>query len=343
MKLSSVRALKEEFFTSPGRVFDELPLARAAAFRARTRPAKRQLGASAMHGIALGAVRAKKDYKLAVRQQESSPLVHFVTEEIVERAKGEVDVAFIGKLVPFAAQVKPAFYRTKRRPLRIGASISDVQLGFVSAGTLGCFVSGRRSPHYLAMLTNNHVIADENANANGDPVVQQGTLDGGSRSANLVGELWKFIRLRKVGNNIVDAAIGAIYDDIDYDESTIGTLGKLAGIGDVRTLPRRATVYKVGRTTGQTKGRITAFDVDNVLVDYGIGQLSFDGQMEIEGTENTRFSDSGDSGSIIVDSKRRAIGLLFAGGDVGGSNGKGLTYANPVAAVLDALDVDLLY
>ena len=102
-----------------------------------------------------------------------------------------------------------------------------------------------------------------------------------------------------------------------------------------------ATVPKVGRTTGQTKGRITAFDIDNVSLQYDMGILRFDNQFEIEGTGNEAFSDSGDSGSLIVDEQLRAIGLLFAGGDVGGSNGKGLTYANPIETVLDALKMDL--
>ena len=69
--------------------------------------------------------------------------------------------------------------------------------------------------------------------------------------------------------------------------------------------------------------------------------LRFDNQIEIEGAGNKAFSDSGDSGSLIVDAQQRAVGLLFAGGDVGGSNGKGLTYANPIGAVLDKLKVDL--
>ena len=50
----------------------------------------------------------------------------------------------------------------------------------------------------------------------------------------------------------------------------------------------------------------------------------------------------GDSGSVIVEeSTRLAVALLFAGGDVGGTNGKGLTFANPIHAVLDALKIDL--
>ena len=38
---------------------------------------------------------------------------------------------------------------------------------------------------------------------------------------------------------------------------------------------------------------------------------------------------------------REAVALLFAGGDVGGSNGKGLTYANPLHTALDKLKIVL--
>ncbi len=48
------------------------------------------------------------------------------------------------------------------------------------------------------------------------------------------------------------------------------------------------------------------------------------------------FSDSGDSGSLIVDRKsRRATGLLFAGSATH-------TIANPIDEVLTALGVSLL-
>jgi hypothetical protein len=191
------------------------------------------------------------------------------------------------------------------------------------------------------MLTNNHVIANENGNSAGDPIVQPGTLDGGAHPADQVGELGRFIRLRPTATNAVDAAVADLLEGIDYDARQIGTLGSLSGLGNVRALPPRATVYKVGRTTGQTQGRITAFDIDNVRVEYDLGVLRFDNQIEIEGAGNRAFSDSGDSGSLIVDEQRRAIALLFAGGDEGGSNGQGLTYANPIQTVLGALQVDL--
>jgi hypothetical protein len=223
----------------------------------------------------------------------------------------------------------------------LSKAISDLQTGFLSAGTLGCFVVRRSSPYYLGMLTNNHVIANENGNSAGDPVVQQGTLDGGEYPANQVGELGRFVRLQRNAINFIDAAVGDLHEGIPYDPRPIGNRGDLIGLGDVMDLPERATVFKVGRTTGQTAGRVTAFDVDNVTVEYDLGVLRFDNQIEIEGAGSRAFSDSGDSGSLIIDEQLRAIGLLFAGGDEGGSNGQGLTFANPIGTVLDTLRVDL--
>ena len=86
---------------------------------------------------------------------------------------------------------------------------------------------------------------------------------------------------------------------------------------------------------------MTAFELDNVVVGFDIGNLRFDDQIEIEGTGDGPFSDGGDSGSLIVGRDKRGVALLFAGGDQGGANGQGLTYANPLRTVLDALKVDL--
>ena len=89
-------------------------------------------------------------------------------------------------------------------------------------------------------------------------------------------------------------------------------------------------------------GRITAFELDNVVVSYDLGNLRFDNQIEIEGTGTASFSDGGDSGSLIITDDLEAIVLLFAGGDQGGSNGLGLTYANPLDTVLKKLRVSLV-
>jgi hypothetical protein len=117
----------------------------------------------------------------------------------------------------------------------------------------------------------------------------------------------------------------------------------LSGLGS-EFLDTGTAVAKLGRTTGLTRGQVTAFELDNVVVGYDLGNLRFDNQVEIEGAaRDAPFSRGGDSGSLIVDADRRAVALLFAGSDVGGSNGQGLTFANPVRAVLDALEVNLLF
>jgi hypothetical protein len=83
--------------------------------------------------------------------------------------------------------------------------------------------------------------------------------------------------------------------------------------------------------------------MDNVLIEYDLGTLRFDQQIEIEGADDVAFSAGGDSGSVVVDDTGRAVALLFAGGDQGGENGKGLTYANPLRPVLEAMKADLMF
>jgi len=44
------------------------------------------------------------------------------------------------------------------------------------------------------------------------------------------------------------------------------------------------------------------------------------------------LSKGGDSGSLVVDDRRRAVGLLFAGGPT-------TTLINPIGAVMQALEI----
>src|SRR2546430_2577912 len=88
-----------------------------------------------------------------------------------------------------------------------------------------------------------------------------------------------------------------------------------------------AVVRKSGRTTGLTEGHVTAIDAV-VEVDYGGGKTAmFRGQIVSD-----LLSKGGDSGSLIVDDRRRAVGLLFAGGPT-------TTLINPIGAVMQALEI----
>ena len=80
-------------------------------------------------------------------------------------------------------------------------------------------------------------------------------------------------------------------------------------------------------------------ELDDVAVDYaGVGVVVFDDQIEIKGFPGIPFSREGDSGSLVVNTNNRAIGLLFAGNpDL--NDGMGLSFANPLGKVMTALDL----
>jgi hypothetical protein len=286
--------------------------------------------------FALGVAPKKngKDFQLAVRVQhralEGSPEI----ETIQRQARGEVDVRYIGAV---GKRVVP-WHQQRSRPLRIGGSIGHIN---VTAGTLGAFVRGR-DDGTIFILSNNHVLANESRGKAGDAIVQPGRIDGGQEPDDVVGQLVKFVRLKKRGINPHDCALATINDGIETQMNELQGIGNLAGLGDA-FLDEGTRVAKVGRTTGVTQGRVTAFELDNLVVGFDIGNLRFDNQVEIEDAETGPFSQGGDSGSLVVGEDRRAVALLFAGGDQGGANGQGLTYANPLRDVLEALQVDLVF
>jgi hypothetical protein len=328
MNIESARSLKESLMTQvvPSLV-EMLPRVRAYGLPAAPLAAVEENP----RAIALGLIRQKKDYKLAVRVQHRALLDSPKVEQIKKRAKGEVDIKYIGRV-----HVRSNGLRNRHRPLVIGCSVGHYK---ITAGTIGAFVSpkGGDAP---AILSNNHVLANENRARKGDAILQPGDYDGGKNPADEVAGLTKFIRLRRSGANHADAAYASLNDAIKFDPVTIAGTGKLKGVSS-SPVADDLEVRKSGRTTGATRGRVTAFELDGVVVDYDIGTIRFDNQIEIE-ADDKPFSLGGDSGSLIVDANGEAVALLFAGSDSGGAHGHGTTYANPIQAVLDGLGVTLL-
>ena len=124
-----------------------------------------------------------RDYRLAVRiqrqslQRETDAELH---EKLHKISEGEVDIRYIGRLfkqeAPGAA-VKP-WQQTRQRPLRIGVSVGHFT---ITAGTLGSFAVYRKTGE-VVILSNNHVLANENRARAGDAVLQPGKYDGGRRT-----------------------------------------------------------------------------------------------------------------------------------------------------------------
>jgi hypothetical protein len=209
------------------------------------------------------------------------------------------------------------------RPVPIGVSTGNNSE--CASGTIGCrvIVNGN---YY--MLTNNHVAARENAASPGESMVQPGRYDVScaNNAADIMATLTTFkpMVFSTSASNTIDAAIC---------ETSAAELGKSTPSNGYGT-PSSTTVtpalnmkvLKYGRTTGQTKGTITAINA-TVNIGYSSGTARFVGQFVVQARKT--FSRGGDSGSLIVtdDSNLNPCGLLFAGSST-------TTICNPISLVL---------
>lgn len=289
--------------------------------------------------VALGAAPRERGYALAVRYRYEGPVVARLVERLREEVgEGEVDVRRIGPVRALQGTgTAPTLeaLRGRLRPLVPGCSICHEA---DTAGTLGAVVQ-RGDERFV--LSNSHVLARAGLGAPGDVVLQPGPADGGA-ARDRVGVLEAAVPLAATGANRVDAALARLDEGVDVD---------LAG-APTRTaaLDGDELVEKLGRTTGLTLGRVTAIEVDDVVVDFGeqVGLLRFDGQVEVSaagrGTAAPAgpFSQGGDSGSLVrLADGGAGVGLLFAGSQAGGDDGLGLTFCNVLDDVLSALGATL--
>jgi hypothetical protein len=265
----------------------------------------------------------------------------------------ETDVEEVGLIVPQAKKKKAAKKapgqqatmpnpRTRHRPAQPGCSIGfrEPNDDFIMAGTFGLLVKDAAGTY---ILSNNHVIAFENgveadgtkrtALKKGAPIFQPGLLDGGSIATDQIAALTRWIDLRANSqSNLVDGAIAELLKktlairDVLFIGAPTGTA----------SAAKDMVVHKFGRTTSYTAGRVSSVFFD-VTVPYEVGDVTFQDQIAIRGLDGTRFSDSGDSGSSILErSTNKVVGLLFAGA----TNGS-LTFANHISDVLSKLKVKL--
>ncbi|HEX9459578.1 MAG TPA: hypothetical protein VGA84_10565 [Thermoanaerobaculia bacterium] len=238
------------------------------------------------------------------------------------------DVEQVGTFRRFATSRMPN-PRGRFRPARPGSSIGfqDPQNRFTMAGTFGAVA---RKGSKLFVLSNNHVLADENQLPIGSPIFQPGLLDGGNPSSDRIASLSKFVPLTTPAPNTVDCAIAeaASASIVSKNILFIGPPnGTAAAAIDMQ-------VHKFGRTTGYRVGRVTSIETD-VTVGYEMGNLQFTNQILIVGRNSQAFSAAGDSGSLILErGTNHAVALLFAGST-------SHTIANHIEDVLQALGVTL--
>ena len=243
--------------------------------------------------------------------------------------------------------------RRYERPVPIGVSVGNA--GECTAGSIGARVTDGQQVY---LLSNNHVLAQENAAPLGSDVVQPGPADTSCETdpGDVLGDLSRIEHVA-VGpdpldpmtvpplfppipgelapapaENLIDAALAL---------TTPAELGNATpadgyGLPISETITAEAAlgqeVQKYGRTTGLTKGKVVG--INGVLeVSYGGGLARFVDQLIV--LSPVPFLASGDSGALLVtDPGRRPAGLLFASNSAGT-----VALANEIDHVLEAFGV----
>ncbi len=232
----------------------------------------------------------------------------------------ETGEIFAGEMVAPAVSVRPTVeprveeepaveaLRNRVRPVEGGYSVGHYR---ITAGTYATAVVDRGIgiPRTYYALSNNHVLANSNDARVGDPILQPGRADGGIEGRDTIARLsrWVNIRFTEPGRpvplNLVDAATAeGPFQVLDREIYWIGYVQRAAQarIG--------MDVQKTGRTTNWTTGRVTAMNA-TVNVNYGNGRIA----RFVRQIVTTNMSAPGDSGSLLLDTNRQAVGLLFAG------------------------------
>lgn len=214
--------------------------------------------------------------------------------------------------------------------------------GTIGKGTLGFFATldGVAGPENVVLVSNHHVLTANGA-SNGNTVYQpQWSTQGGNPALVIgTGPIGKINNEGRDGNikftypseteldYFVDCASAKLDScisswcktncGVSYKNEirglNIGGNSKVEGVARVTQAdldaPGDYEVFKVGSTTSRTKGRITGIDVPGLGGELRIIRIEVIG---VDCDNIARFGAEGDSGSAIINSQNKLIGLLFA-------------------------------
>jgi hypothetical protein len=305
---------------------------RRAAFAVSTRPSHNVVGIGTGRKITRGKVTNTLCIRIYVERKVAREAI---PSDLLLPAKIDgvpTDVVEAGRFRALPATV-PIGQR-RLRPAKPGCSIgfqfTGSEAGYLMAGTFGAVVEAGGVKH---ILSNNHVLANENALPIGSPIFQPGLLDHGDPARDKIARLTRFIPLTAAVPNTVDCAIAEVLDPKGVRATFLPKIGRLKSAVPIEAT-ENVRVHKSGRTTGYTTG--TVFDLSaDVKVEYGFGVITFQDQILIRGSAGL-FSAAGDSGSVIVDrASGRPVALLFAGSSA-------FTVANSILDVLGKLGVSMV-
>jgi hypothetical protein len=189
------------------------------------------------------------------------------------------------------------------------------------SGTIGYFCTRksklpRRKEVHL--LSNSHVFADLRKTSVDESDLIMQPSPGEPANNRPIASLVNFSTLKfddMKQPNRVDAAIAKLWTAHQH-RPIIPLIGAVKGYVEEKEIEVGESARKFGRTTGYTEGHIFSICLD-VWIRYDrTGQSAFfQNQFLIEpdSPKFTKFVAKGDSGSLLMDAKQHAVGLIFAG------------------------------
>lgn len=217
---------------------------------------------------------------------------------------------------------EPIADESEYRPLKGGIQIGN---GTGSLGTLGC-LARRTSDGVTVALSNHHVMFAQGKGV-GDEIGQPNLCESCCCSCGDVGVIAAGAIPTGGVAGRVDGAIATLKSGISSVQE-INQIGVIAGTAQAIF---GEPVRKVGRTTGLTTGTISAVS-DPASSTSGPTYVN---QVRVAPAAGVpKFSDSGDSGSVIVNASNQVVALLW-GGNTGPS------VANNISDVLAAFGITI--
>jgi hypothetical protein len=344
-----------------------------------------------IHAVGIGKVEGSDDYCIQVfvsdANEELWPGTRATTLAATYRGVPLVAIempmaGFLSALTPNSAPQSSSKLTLELEPYRNGIrERQEVIVGGLSgansnltgqSGTIGYFctrkskLSRRKEVH---LLSNSHVFADlQKRNVADDDLIMQPS-PGEAANNRPIASLVNFAALKfddiKQPNH-VDAAIAKLWGPQKH-QPTIPWIGAVKRYVPKKDIEIGEAARKFGRTTGYTEGRVCSIYLDIWIRYDRTGQSAFfKDQFLIEPAfpQFTKFVAKGDSGSLLVDAKQHALGLVFggmaelpeslavpakveAGSEVSTAANplrkiESYGVANPISEVLDRLKIDLV-
>lgn len=228
-----------------------------------------------------------------------------------------------------------------------GSSVHPAR--YPGAGTMGAILKDEKGNLYG--LSNNHVTGMCNYSDEGEKILAPGHIDISSISIDpfTIGTHVRSLNMVAGSPSNVD-----ICRNMDAAVFTLKNHEKVTSHqGLAYDTPSKVVdpvggmiVEKIGRTTNHTHGLIKGINPTPMQVRYeipavgGNASVYFENTLIVNGLNNSIFSASGDSGSLVTtvlpDGERAAVGLVFAG------NGSTISVILPLRPILEALQMSLV-